>query len=315
MDSFLSTTLPATSLTICSRNRPKLLFDTIQSVLQGEEIPTELLIVDQSDAPNQFLSTLRNDRNCQIRYLWSRTIGVARARNAAIGAAQHEIIILLDDDELVTDSWFGTIVRSLVNAGQYSVVTGKVVAVPAEVTGGFAPSTKGDEVTAIYKGRIGEDVLFTGNMAMYRSAFKDLGMFDERLGAGGRFSAAYDNDFGFRLLEAGYRIIYVPKAAVHHRAWRSKSNYFRLRWNYGRGQGAFFAKYISLRDGYMMWRMLKSIKDHLLGFVWNIRHQRRVAYGNVVYVLGLLSGAAQWLLVERVIELNNKVWPPEPSSR
>jgi hypothetical protein len=31
--------LPATSLIVCSRNRPELLWDTIQSILQGYEIP------------------------------------------------------------------------------------------------------------------------------------------------------------------------------------------------------------------------------------------------------------------------------------
>ena len=97
----------------------------------------------------------------------------------------------------------------------------------------FAPSTKVDTAPAVYHGRLHEDVLYTGNMAMDRSAARAVGVFDERLGPGTSFPSAEDNDFGFRLLEAGYRIVYVPEALLYHRAWRSERDYVRLRWSYG----------------------------------------------------------------------------------
>ena len=43
--SFTPPSLPPTSLIICSRNRPALLRKTVESVLQGDEVPTELIIV------------------------------------------------------------------------------------------------------------------------------------------------------------------------------------------------------------------------------------------------------------------------------
>jgi GT2 family glycosyltransferase len=275
------------------------LAECVQSVLEGDEVPTEVIIVDQSDVPHQTLPTLKTDRACEIRYLWVQGKGVGRARNAAIAAAQYDVTLLIDDDVLVTATWFNALVRALMNAGQRSVVTGRVLSTEAEVFCGFAPSTKTEEIPAVYAGRIGKDVLFTGNMALYRSTLDEIGPFDERLGVGGRFSAAYDNDFGFRLLEARYRIIYVPEALLYHRAWRSERNYLRLRWNYGRGQGAFLAKHLSLRDRFMLWRMVRSIKDDLLGVVWCLRRQRHLAYGNLIYVLAFLSGAIEWLITQR----------------
>jgi GT2 family glycosyltransferase len=315
MDTKQPVNLPPTSLIIGSRNRPALLAETVESILQADEVPDELILIDQSDSPHPSLATLTTRRGCNIRYLWTQSRGLSRASNAGIAAARHPILVFTHDDIWVDRTWLRMIVRSLMNAPPRSVVTGQVQPTEPDRRGGFAPSCKVDPTTAIYRGRIGEDVLFPNNMAMWRSALDEVGTFDIRLGPGAAFPASEDNDIGFRLLEAGYRIIYVPEAIVYHRAWRSDEDYLSLRWSYARGQGAYFAKHLSFRDGYMMGRMLKSIKDHVLGFVWNMRHQRHEAYGNAVYILGLLSGAIQWLLVERVMDLNNKVWSSKPSNR
>src|SRR5579859_8077465 len=50
--------LPPTTLIICSRNRPQLLQEAVESVLRGREVPTELLIIDQSQAAHPALANL-----------------------------------------------------------------------------------------------------------------------------------------------------------------------------------------------------------------------------------------------------------------
>jgi GT2 family glycosyltransferase len=162
----------------------------------------------------------------------------------------------------------------------------------------FAPSTIADEVSTVYEGRIGKDVLYSNNMAMYRSAIDEVGAFDTRLGTGASFPAATDNDCGFLLLEAGYRIVYAPEAVLYHRAWRSEDEYLPLRWRYGVGRGAFYAKHLSLRDRYMLWRMVRDIKAHTFLFLRHVWHERRRAYGDAVLALGILSGATRWLLTQ-----------------
>lgn len=290
---------PTTSLIVCSRNRPTLLAQSVRSILEGDAVPTELIIVDQSEQPDRHLATLSTSRPCAIRYLWSQLVGLSRANNFGVAAAAGAILVFSHDDVLVTPGWFGALVSALRVAGLRSVVTGQVLPAQANLHGGFAPSTKVDPVAARYEGRIGKDVLFPMNMAMYRSAIDDVGGFDERLGPGTAFPAGEDNDFGFRLLEAGYRICYVPQATLFHCAWRKAEDYVPLRWSYGRGQGAFYAKHLSLRDRYMLRRMIRGFRDHLWQSVWLIRHQPRRAYGSAIYSLGLLSGAAQWLLMQK----------------
>jgi GT2 family glycosyltransferase len=150
-----------------------------------------------------------------------------------------------------------------------------------------------------YRGRVGEDVLFPSSMAMWRSAFDDVGLFDERLGAGSHFPSSEDNDWGYRLLEAGYTIVYEPEVVAHHRAWRTRDQWVPLRWSYGRGQGAYFAKWLSLRDSYMARRLWRDTIKHARRARQQLLRDRSAAAGDAVYAAAVVLGALEWLLLQR----------------
>lgn len=288
-----------TSLIIPSRNRPDLLEATVRSILRGDEIPTEMVIIDQSDCPHPTLPTFSSDRACEVRYFWTNSRGVSQARNEGILASRYDILVFADDDVLADPAWFGTIVRSLTHFGRQSVVTGRVLPIETDVPGSFAPSTIDDEVPAVYSGRVGKDVLYSNNMAMYRFAIDEVGMFDTRLGTGAQFPSATDNDWGFLVLEAGFQIAYIPAAILYHRAWRNEQDYLPLRWRYGVGRGAFYAKYMSLRDRYMLGRMLRDFNSHGILFLRHVPRQYRRAAGDAVFMLGLMWGVARWLVTQK----------------
>src|SRR5690349_17876946 len=126
-DSVNASTLPATTLIICSRNRPQLLEETVESVLRGDQVPAELLIIDQSAARHERLASWSQARGCAIRYEWTPVAGVSRARNIGIGLAQHELLVFIDDDMFVRANWFETLVGALLAAGPQAVVTGRVL--------------------------------------------------------------------------------------------------------------------------------------------------------------------------------------------
>jgi GT2 family glycosyltransferase len=285
-----------TSLIIASRNRARFLQECLESVLQGDELPTEIVIVDQSDMPQPIVVS---SSVCKVRHICTQSVGLSRARNAGVAAAQYDVLAFTDDDILVTRTWFGSLVQALVRAGPCAVATGRVLASKAEVSGGFAPSIVVADGSRVYEGRVFADPLNPPNMAMFRSAVEDVGPFDERLGAGSTYPAAEDNDFGFRLLEAGYRISFAPEAVVYHRAWRTQADYLPLRWSYAIGQGAYYAKYVSLSDRYMLSRLTSAMLSHLYDAACQARRRPRLAYGNLVYVLGLVVGASRWLLTQR----------------
>ncbi len=291
--------LPPTSLIICTRNRPVMLVETVESILQGEEVPSEIVILDQSPVCNEVLSTMPGRRGCHVRYVPSTSVGLSRARNEGIAAAKHRLLVIADDDMFIDRKWFGSMVRTLLREGPRCVVSGAVVPSEAEVAGGFAPSLTLSDTPACHAGRPFLDPLNAGNMAMFRSAYEEIGEFDPHLGTGSAFRSAEDNDYGYRLLESGYRVFYEPTAIIIHRAWRSADQYLPMRWNYGFGQGAFFAKHMRRDDGYIRQRMWRDVKKRALRFKERIWHERQLAKGDAVYCIGLLVGAVRWTLTFR----------------
>lgn len=289
------------SLIISSRNRHELLSETIASVLAAHEVPAELLVVDQSDAPDTALAGLSHSL-CHVRYLWTQTIGASLGRNYGAARATHPIVAFIDDDMHVDPEWYGALIRAVMAAGPAAAVTGRVLASDDDTDpNSFVIAVHAWEEPRVFAGRIGRDVLATGHMAMYRSTLAAVGWLDERLGPGTRYPGAEDNDLGFRLLESGMRIVYAPDSIIYHRAWRALDEYVPLFWKYGRGQGAFYAKHFKLDDRYML--------DRLRGDIWRymrllpqrvIRRRFLELAGGSAFLAGAFTGGAEWFVSRRL---------------
>lgn len=274
----VSPVLPV-SVVVPTRDRPGLLQQLVDSILAGDAVPAEIVIADQSVDPAPVRSS---NGAVVIEHLHLTQVGASHGRNAAIAAARHDILAFTDDDIVVEPDWLARLVAALDDAPPGSAVTG---AVRSGATVGKAPSTTRRTRFEVFSGRPGQDPLCTGNMAIRRSAIEEIGAFDERLGGGAPFPAAEDNDFGFRLLEAGHEIRFVPDAVVNHVRGRTPSERRRIDWGYGRGQGAYYAKHARLGDSYM-WRR----------FLINVAERLRKPHREAAYLAGLLVGAAGWTI-------------------
>src|SRR5215211_5525719 len=144
--------LPPASVIICSRNRPRMLVDAVNSVLRCSPAPDEIVVVDQSDKVNPELRTM-SESSPTLRYLWRPSSGLSRARNEAVAAARYDFLAFTDDDILADVAWVGTLIGCLAAAGPRTVISGRVMAGEAEAAGGFAPSTKVDLAGKTYTGR------------------------------------------------------------------------------------------------------------------------------------------------------------------
>ena len=292
-------TLPATVI-IPSRDRPELLVDTVESILAGDDLPSEIVIVDQSATDSARLSKMGAAPGSIVRYERRPALaGVSAARNESCALARERVLVFTDDDVFVDQGWLRTVVEHVLRDPRV-LVSGRVLPADTDRTDGFAPSCIESEVPKTYQGRVWDDVLFSNNMAFARDVYDALGPFDDRLGVGGPYRAATDNDFGFRALEAGYRISYVPAAVVHHRAFRPMTAYPKVMWNYGVGQGACLTKHASLRDRYPLHRLRDSVSRRFRLAVGIRSENRYLALGEGAYAVGLLYGSTRWLLVERL---------------
>src|SRR5690606_17083497 len=168
-----------TSLIIASRNRPGMLRETVASILAGTALPAELIIVDQSDRPDETLERMEGEADCRIRYLWPRLRGLCRANNLGAREAAYETLVFTHDDVSVDPARLATLHGALVESGPDTVVTGRILAGETGRTGGYAPTLRTSTEPATYRGRIGYDVLKPLNMAMFRSALETAGGFDE----------------------------------------------------------------------------------------------------------------------------------------
>ena len=291
-----ATGLGHVSVIISTRDRPDMLDTVVRSILAGDVVPDELVIVDQSEhlSPQSWPNV-----GCCVRHLHPQLVGLSRANNHGVMAASHDTLLFTHDDVIVDSRWLAELAEAVGVLGEAGAATGRVSTTEPEVDGGFAPALRDETAPVTHRGRVGHDVLKPMNLGMRRPVFDRVGGFDCRLGPGTVFPGAEDSDLGFRILEAGFRIDFVPQAIVFHRAWRPGSDYLPLRWQYGMAQGAFYAKHLTRNDLHMLRRAGRDLRRRIRRFPSRVRHEGSRALGDPIFIAANIVGAARWWLANR----------------
>jgi GT2 family glycosyltransferase len=243
------------SVVIPTVGRAELLRQCLVSVAGCTPGAEEVLVVDQSADP-AIASLVGEFARVGAKLVRCEGRGVSLGRNMGLRQAKHEIVLVTDDDCRVADDWVGVAWRLMVKDAA-KIVTGRVLHVgdPRAV-----PSTIDDPVARDLTGAARGGVLFPNNMVLNRSLVLEVGGFDERFGPE---EAAEDNEFCYRWLRAGNRLLYEPELTVWHDDWRSPEDLERLYARYARGEGFFYAKH--LRQGDL--RILRFIARDLVWFL------------------------------------------------
>lgn len=246
----------AVSVVVPTVGRAELLRQCLESLAACTPAADEVLVVDQSGDPE--VATLVDEfARAGARLVRCEGRGVSLGRNVGLRHAKHGIVLVTDDDCRVAADWVAVGWR-LMEADPAKIVTGRVLHVgdPRAV-----PSTIDDPLARDYTGEVRGGLLFPNNMVLNRSLVLEEGGFDERFGPD---EAAEDNEFCYRWLRAGRRLVYEPGLTVWHDDWRSAADLERLYARYARGEGFFYAKH--LRQGDL--RMLRFIARDL---AWALR--------------------------------------------
>lgn len=240
--SHLSLVLPKVTVAVCTRDRPADLTRCLAALTQITDIEFELLVVDNapsSDATQQVVEKLMQQFP-QVRYVQEPRPGLNWARNRAILEATGEIIAYTDDDVVVDPQWVKALAETFAQHPTVMGVTGLVV--PAELeteaqmlferNGGFSkgfwrwgycfPRGQGMHWSHLGTGNLGTGA----NMAFRKAVFSQIGSFDPSLDVGTPTHGAGDLEMFFRILKAGWGMIYEPRALVWH---YHRSTYAQLR--------------------------------------------------------------------------------------
>jgi len=190
---------------------------TIQSLL-GLRYPNtvELILVDNrsTDRTSQILSAFVP----RIRVLRELKQGQSAARNHGIREARHSVVAFTDADCVVDANWLTELVAPLHDPG-VGISGGHIHAIePCNAIQRFGDLLHNHEKSI---NTFTPPYAITMNWASRRSVLVEAGGFDETM------FRAEDCDLSYRLIQAGYRIVYRPGAIVAHRNRSNLKGLFR----------------------------------------------------------------------------------------
>ncbi|HEV8702242.1 MAG TPA: glycosyltransferase [Candidatus Polarisedimenticolia bacterium] len=252
-------TTPRISVLIATADRPALLAGLLDSLSASRFGEAEVLVLDQSrtDATPPEV----NRGGLPIRFIRCPRRGKSAALNLGVREARAPWLAFTDDDCLVAEDWLEVIDREARGSGSRCALTGRVVPGSPEGEAVTAPSLREQDLETTYTAPSFRDVLFGNNMAIPAELLRKTGCFDEGLGPGTPAPAAEDNDLGYRLLQAGVPIRYLPAMVVTHRSWRRGPDQVKVFGGYGVGQGTFYGKHLRRGDLHMAARMARNLWD------------------------------------------------------
>jgi glycosyltransferase involved in cell wall biosynthesis len=180
--------------------------------------------------------------------------GLSYARNRGFAASTGDVVVATDDDVTMQKDWLERLLAPFAQPS-VMVVTGNTLPVELETEAqrrfeeygglgrGYHRKVAGREWFNRYRKRAVPtwELGATANAAFRASIFADpdIGMLDEALGAGTPTGCSEDTYLFYKVLKAGFDIVYEPTAYVWHRHRRDDRSLRRQIYNYSKGHVAY----------------------------------------------------------------------------
>ncbi|MCE2574199.1 glycosyltransferase family 2 protein [Komagataeibacter sp. FNDCR2] len=172
----------------------------------------EVIIVDQNG--DDRLVPVVNDftDRLNITHLRSTVRQCNHARNLGAKRAVGDIVTFPDDDCVYTDTVLQTVNELFASFDKPDFITGSVIT----LEGLRGKSGRWHPVETPINSHNVWTCLIEFNFFIRRTAFTATGGFDEGVGPGTTFGSAEGQDLALRLLEKGFRGLYVPSLHIMH---------------------------------------------------------------------------------------------------
>ena len=237
------------SLIVCTYNRCQSLGEILERIavqVVPDDIAWEVIVVDNNstDATREVVEEVSRRFPGRFRYVFEKQQGLSFARNAGIKESRSDVVAFTDDDVTFEPNWLWNLTSNLLS-GEWAGAGGRITPIWAKplpkwmsvddphTMGPFALFDQGEQPGQLNRPPYG------GNMAFHRTTFEKFGVFRTELGRSrDSLHGGEDTEFGGRLLAAGARLRYEPKAEVFHPASESRmSKKFVLYWWFWFGYG------------------------------------------------------------------------------
>lgn len=244
---------PSLTVAICTKDRTDNLARCLNSLLPFQQSELEILVVDNAPSDERTKNLIANLPN--INYVCEPKPGLDFARNRAIVEAKGEILAFIDDDVVVDRNWLEGLQEAWRENPEAAAFTGLVLPyelqteaqIIFECGGGFRRGFEKIRYGKVLPGNplypCGAGIFGAGcNMAFRREIFLKLGGFDEALDTGASLPGGGDLDIFYRVIRAGYTLVYEPQYLVFHQHRQDLNKLRRQYWSWGLGFMAFIVK-------------------------------------------------------------------------
>ncbi|HIK18654.1 MAG TPA: glycosyltransferase [Leptolyngbyaceae cyanobacterium M33_DOE_097] len=242
------------SIIVTTCDRPDDLEVCLQQLLAQEtHRPVEIVVAD--NRPASGLTAPVVAKFSGVKLVSESRPGASYGRNAAIAVTTGDIIVSVDDDVTVPTDWLEKLIAPMARP-EVMMVTGNVLPkeleTPAQLlyeqikgglSSGFKPlEANGDWFYSYERSTPPIWELGVSANAAYRASIfchPQIGLMDEVLGPGTPTIGGEEVLLMYKVLKAGYTILYEPKAYVWHRHRRELKAFYRQIYGHMKGGTAY----------------------------------------------------------------------------
>jgi glycosyltransferase involved in cell wall biosynthesis len=223
---------PLITVVVCTRDRPDSVMGTLRTLADLHYQPVEIVIVDNAPSSDATMNAFTEEfgDKAGFRYVRESRPGLSCARNRGLREASADIVAFTDDDVKVDPWWLDGIMRGFRAAPDVGCVTGLTATAEIENAAQLYFDIRIDWGNACWPRILDladyrdtallypySNVPGAGaNFAVSRRVIKEVGDFDEGLGAGTPCGGGEDLNMFARIILNGNRLTYEPAAVVWH---------------------------------------------------------------------------------------------------
>lgn len=255
------------SVIVCTHNRKEMLIGCLASIARSlsraQSVDAEIVVVDNASEDGTAAAVEAWSATCgfpvQIRHEGER--GPVPARNCGVRAARGALLVFIDDDCHMDESYVTNALRCDARASELVLYGGRVELgdssdLPLTIKTDPTPRHWNIGMRSARHENLG-NCLHGCNMMMRRSLLERVGPFDER--------TDNDIDLVYRCYLAGITIEYVPEIAVfHYHGRKTAAEGYKVFRVYMIQMGALYAKYL-LREPELcrpiLWDLRNATKE------------------------------------------------------